>query len=135
MTVDKEETTPDPSKFDPSTFADNALFHDRRTSRDRRGVKRVDDAAEQAGPAPERRARKERRRRVDPTTFEKQYTPEEMEFMNAMQHFKVQTGKAFPSHEEVLKVAYALGYRKVVGEKADGPAENGGLGKSKRPKP
>jgi hypothetical protein len=31
-----------------------------------------------------------------------------------MQHYKVQSGKSFPSHGEVLKVALSLGYRKVV---------------------
>ena len=62
----------------------------------------------------ERRAKKERRRRIDPTTFEKQYTDDELEFMNAMQRFKVQAGKSFPTHGEVLKVAFSLGYRKVI---------------------
>ena len=67
-------------------------------------------------PKPERRAKKERRRRIDPTTFEKQYTVDELEFMNAMQRFKVQTCKAFPSHGDVLQVALSLGYRKSVWE-------------------
>ena len=31
--------------------------------------------------------------------------------MNAMQRFKVQSGKTFPSHGEVLAVARSLGYR------------------------
>ena len=62
----------------------------------------------------ERRAKKDRRRRIDPTTFEKQYTDDELEFMNAMQRFKMQSGKSFPSHGEVLRVAFSLGYRKAV---------------------
>ncbi len=70
-------------------------------------------------PVPERRAKKERRRRIDPTTFEKQYTDDELEFMNAMQCFKVQSGKAFPSFGDVLKVAYGLGYRKVIASSGD----------------
>jgi hypothetical protein len=37
-----------------------------------------------------------------------------MEFMNAMQRFKDQAGKSFPTYGEVLQVAYSLGYRKVV---------------------
>jgi hypothetical protein len=37
-----------------------------------------------------------------------------MEFMNAMQRFKERTGKAFPTHAEVIKVAVSLGYRKLV---------------------
>ena len=69
--------------------------------------------SEAPAPTRERRARKERRRRIDPTTFEKQYTDDEMEFMTAMQRFKVQSGKPFPSHGEVLTVARALGYRRI----------------------
>ena len=61
-------------------------------------------------PHPEARVRKERRKRIDPTTFEKQYTGDELEFMNAMQRYKERTGKAFPTYGEVIKVAVSLGY-------------------------
>ena len=66
---------------------------------------------------PEQRACKERRKRIDPTTFEKQYTEDELEFMNAMQRFKERTGKAFPTYGEVIKVAVSLGYRRRIEEK------------------
>src|ERR1700677_4335049 len=117
---DIEETRPESPKFDFSAFPEDTLFHDRRE-----GLDRPDPAAPKgAAPpieftpkaAPERRARKERRRRIDPTTFEKQYTDDEMEFMNAMQRFKESSGKSFPSHGEVIKVAVALGYRRVIDE-------------------
>jgi hypothetical protein len=36
--------------------------------------------------------------------------------MNAVQRFKERTGKSFPTHGEVLKVAAGLGYRRVVYE-------------------
>lgn len=39
--------------------------------------------------------------------------------MNAMQQFKVQACKSFPTHGEVLRVAFALGYRKVIPAVAD----------------
>jgi hypothetical protein len=39
--------------------------------------------------------------------------------MNAMQQFKVQSCKSFPTHGEVLRVAIALGYRKMVPLSAD----------------
>ena len=71
------------------------------------------------------RRRKERRRRVDPTTFEKQYTPDELEFMNAMQHFKVQTGQTFPTHGDVLRIARVLGYRRVAPPDPEPPGMNG----------
>jgi hypothetical protein len=44
---------------------------------------------------------------------------EELEFMNAMQSYKIRTGKPFPSYGEVLEVARSLGYVQVdipVGE-------------------
>ena len=34
--------------------------------------------------------------------------------MNAMQRYKVQSGKAFPSYGEVLRVAFSLGYRRLI---------------------
>ena len=122
-----EETPQAGAKFDFSAYPPDTLFFDRREGRDRR-----DDAAvggtppeapppvvvpmAAARPSRERRARKERRRRVDPTTFEKQYSDDEIEFMNAMQYFKVQSGKAFPSHGEVLRVALSLGYRRTISD-------------------
>ena len=36
--------------------------------------------------------------------------------MNAMQRFKERTGRAFPTHGEVIEVAVALGYRKRLDE-------------------
>ena len=117
-----EETPRDEAKFDFSSYPHDTLFYDRRETLDRR----ADGAHAPPGPAvilppsppapqaPERRAKRERRRRIDPTTFEKQYTDDELEFMNAMQKFKVQTGKPFPNHGEVLRVALALGYRRLV---------------------
>jgi hypothetical protein len=118
MSDDKEETKPTPPEFDFSAYPYNTLFHERRTLRDRRGSGQPASEPKPTPPPPqiERRARKERRRRIDPTTFEKQYTEDEMEFMNAMQRFKESSGKSFPTHGDVLKVAASLGYRRVVVE-------------------
>ena len=119
MTADNDETKPVPPVFDFSAFPQDTLFYDRREGRDRRHRGDAGEpipAAPRLEAPPERRAKKERRRRIDPTTFEKQYTDEEMEFMNAMQRFKELTGKAFPTHGDVLKVAIMLGYRRAVFE-------------------
>ncbi len=107
--VAKEQTPGDESIFDFDAYPSDTLFYDRRTGVDRREPDR-----QTPPPAKNRRKRTDRRKRVDPTTFEKQYTEDEIEFMNAMQRFKLQTGKTFPSYSEVLSVAYALGYRKMV---------------------
>jgi hypothetical protein len=118
MIDDTPETPSSAEKFDDSSFPEDALFHDRRGEPDRRQKFGVSAKFEDDGRPPrvpkERRARKERRRRIDPTTFEKQYSNDELEFMNAMQQYKVRMCKSFPSHGEVLHVALSLGYRKVV---------------------
>jgi hypothetical protein len=109
---DKDETRPEAPKFDFSAFPSDTLFYDRRSGLE--GQNRRAAKAPEAPPKdkPERRARKERRRRIDPTTFEKQYTVDEIEFMTAVQQFKTHSGKSFPSHGDVLRIAVKLGYRK-----------------------
>ena len=114
---DQGQTKPDVPEFDFESFPVDTLFYDRREGQERRGFRAPQpkpEARAEPRPKPERRAKKERRRRIDPTTFEKQYTDDELEFMNAMQRFKVQTGKSFPSHGDVLHVAFSLGYRKLI---------------------
>ncbi len=132
--ADNVETPQPAAKFDFSAFPPDTLFHERRDGKDRR----VDGpqapgpilAPETAAAMPERppiirREKVQRRKRIDPTTFEKQYTDDELEFMNAMQRFKVQSGKTFPSHGEVLSVARSLGYRRVVGGLGESGVEFG----------
>jgi hypothetical protein len=55
-----------------------------------------------------------RRRQVDPATCERDYTPAELEFMNAMQAYKARSGRPFPTWSETLEVLVGLGYRKAV---------------------
>ena len=55
----------------------------------------------------------ERRRQVDPTTCEKDYSDEEIVFMKAMDLYKRANRRPFPTWSEVLEVLRALGYRKV----------------------
>ena len=56
----------------------------------------------------------ERRRQVDPTTCERDYTDEEILFMKAMDQYKRDNRRPFPTWSEVLEVLHALGYRKVA---------------------
>jgi hypothetical protein len=62
----------------------------------------------------ERRQKGERRRQVDPTTCERDYNDEEIIFMKAMDQYKRDNRRPFPTWSEVLEVLYALGYRKVA---------------------
>jgi hypothetical protein len=101
--VPAPQTPPSDPAFDFDAFPADTLFFDRRTATP------PDEPGSPPAPA---RPKKERRRRIDPTTFEKQYTPEEIAFMKAMQRFKDSTGKPFPTHGEVLRVVRDLGYEK-----------------------
>jgi hypothetical protein len=62
----------------------------------------------------ERRAKVERRRQIDPTTCERDYTPDQVDFMKAMDLYKRRSGRQFPTWSEVLEVIEHLGYRKVA---------------------
>jgi hypothetical protein len=55
-----------------------------------------------------------RRRQVDPTTCERDYNEDEIEFMKAMDRYKRDNRRPFPTWSEVLEVLSALGYRKVA---------------------
>src|SRR5215471_17563316 len=85
---------------------------------DRRGTER---RKRQASVALERRSGKdrrdgkgERRRQIDPTTCERDYSNDEIEFMKAMDQYKRDNRRPFPTWSEVLEVLQALGYRKVA---------------------
>ena len=63
--------------------------------------------------AAEKRRTSERRRLIDPTTCERDYNDEETEFMKAMDRYKRENRRPFPTWSEVLEVLMSLGYRKV----------------------
>lgn len=60
------------------------------------------------------RRRQDRRRQIDPTTCERDYSLAEIEFMRAMDDYKRRSGRPFPTWSEVLEVINSLGYRKVA---------------------
>jgi hypothetical protein len=60
------------------------------------------------------RRKVERRRQIDPTTCERDYTDEEIDFMKAMDDYKRKSGRQFPTWSEVLEVLRGIGYRKVA---------------------
>lgn len=88
---------------------------DRRMG-ERRGKKDSSANGETKPVAVERRqtARRkvERRRQIDPTTCERDYTDDEIEFMKAMDEYKRSSGRQFPTWSEVLEVVKNLGYRR-----------------------
>jgi len=51
------------------------------------------------------------------------YTPDEIEFLLAMEHYKRKNRRPFPTWHEVLQVVQALGYRKVKPDEPHEPKE------------
>lgn len=67
-----------------------------------------------ASNAAEKRRTSERRRLIDPTTCERDYSDDETEFMKAMDRYKRDNRRPFPTWSEVLEVLHSLGYRRVA---------------------
>ena len=87
---------------------------DRRREQDRRDDEAgVGREAVAAAPKLERRKKVNRRRQIDPTTCERDYTDQEVEFMNALDDYKRKSGRMFPTCSEVLEVIHSLGYVKL----------------------
>ena len=94
------------------TFAPELCVTDRRGN-DRR--KRSIPVAIERRSGKDRRAQQgERRRQIDPTTCERDYSIDEIEFMKAMDQYKRDNRRPFPTWSEVLEVLHSLGYRKVA---------------------
>src|SRR5712692_1052185 len=89
---------------------------DRRAGDRRSGDRRQRDipVAVERRSGQERRQQGERRRQVDPTTCERDYNDEEITFMKAMDQYKRDNRRPFPTWSEVLEVLRALGYRRVA---------------------
>ena len=68
------------------------------------------------------RRKVQRRRQIDPTTCERDYSGDEIEFMQALDAYKRASGRMFPTCSEILEVVRNLGYIKVSGaEEAEVP--------------
>jgi hypothetical protein len=106
-------TTPDatPPAATPATSApaDGGFPNDRR----KRNIPVATDRR-RAQNAAEKRKTSERRRLIDPTTCERDYSDDETEFMKAMDRYKRDNRRPFPTWSEVLEVLRALGYRRVA---------------------
>jgi hypothetical protein len=82
---------------------------DRRATSDRRAHQGPVAVERRLG---ERRAKVSRRRQIDPTTCERDYSSDEVEFMSALDEYKRRSGRMFPTCSEVLEVVRSLGYEK-----------------------
>jgi hypothetical protein len=76
-----------------------------RKSEDRRQVSLAVKAERRKG---------HRRRQIDPTTCEREYSEPEIEFMHALDEYKRLSGRMFPTCSEILEVLHKMGYRQVA---------------------
>ena len=67
------------------------------------------------------RRKVQRRRQIDPTTCERDYSNDEIEFMQALDEYKRDNGRMFPTCSEILEVIRGLGYRR--GEEITDPSD------------
>ena len=102
------------SKAD-QTVEENVVTLDRRNQDRREGNPEALDTGVMKTP----RRKKQRRRHIDPTTCERDYNEQEIEFMRAMDDYKHASGRMFPTCSEVLEVIRGLGYYQLTEEQAE----------------
>ncbi|QDT08995.1 hypothetical protein [Stieleria marina] len=94
---------------------DTAVTMDRRRDERREGNPEALDTGVMKSP----RRKKQRRRHIDPTTCERDYNQDEIDFMRAMDDYKHNSGRMFPTCSEVLEVLRSMGYVRLTEEQAD----------------
>ena len=96
----------------------NEVPLDRRSSKDRRsGEERRKQVMSVTNERRKGQRRKvPRRRQIDPTTCERDYTSDEIEFMQALDAYKRANGRMFPTCSEILEVIRDMGYVRVPQE-------------------
>jgi hypothetical protein len=100
-----------------SALNDRRIHNRRIVSERRKTLNNAEFGGEERRKTPRRKV--ERRRMIDPTTCERDYSDDEIEFMKAMDDYKRKSGRMFPTWSEVLEVVRALGYAKPVVATAD----------------
>ncbi len=101
----KKKTPGNRKKEKAATPDESQVTIDRRTKQERR-----EEQVSVAGSKLERREKVTRRRQIDPTTCERDYSDQEVAFMSALDEYKRKNGRMFPTCSEVLEVIRDLGY-------------------------
>jgi hypothetical protein len=109
-------------KSDGSMIIDQRKQSERRAGTERRAAGTAVAVERRLG---QRRQKVSRRRQIDPTTCERDYTEAEIEFMHALDQYKRASGRMFPTCSEILEVVRGLGYQKsqTVPQAADSQHE------------
>ncbi len=81
---------------------------------DETGNRKSDDRRQVSLEVPAERRKGHRRRQIDPTTCEREYSEQEIEFMHALDEYKRLSGRMFPTCSEILEVLHKMGYRQVA---------------------
>ena len=78
------------------------------------GNRQVSERRNKSEPVAKERRKTVRRRQIDPTTCERDYNEQEIQFMHAMDEYKQLSGRMFPTCSEILEVVMKLGYRQIA---------------------
>jgi hypothetical protein len=102
---------------DTTYVSENTVTIDRRSGVCRRqaeGDRRQTDIPVSEERRQGQRRKGQRRRQIDPTTCERDYSQDELEFMRALDDYKRKSRRMFPTCSEVLEVIRSLGYVKLA---------------------
>lgn len=84
-----------------------------RTKLDRRSGEASPEQVAKLISEEKKKVKVQRRRQIDPTTCERDYSEDEIAFMQAMDEYKRKNGRMFPTCSEILEVVRSIGYAKV----------------------
>lgn len=85
----------------------------RRNADRREGDRRKENTVVETERRQTGRRKVQRRRQIDPTTCERDYSDDEVEFMQALDAYKRSSGRMFPTCSEILEVIRGMGYVRV----------------------
>jgi hypothetical protein len=122
------------SEKSKSAGSEEVTIDRRRGSRREENFQTTAKTSTAAAPL-ERRQKVNRRRQIDPTTCERDYTDQEVEFMNALDEYKRKSGRMFPTCSEVLEVIRALGYIKLSAAESTARMDGSSAAVSAKPMP
>lgn len=110
-------------KMTTTYFETEELLQSDRRARNSRCQPHIEnsDEGDQVTPKARKMPRRKayRRRQIDPTTCERDYSRDEIEFMQALDSYKRQSGRMFPTCSEILEVIHSLGYVRIVDDVED----------------
>jgi len=109
----KKSSPPKSAPAAKLTESKTNITANRRNESDRRSRQAMPDNMAKLIAEEKRKVRVQRRRQIDPTTCERDYSGDEIAFMQAMDEYKRKNGRMFPTCSEILEVVRSIGYVKV----------------------